>query len=95
MARARREPEDGTISSVTHDGRGIVAGDGKKVFVAGALEGESVRFMRRKRRRNFDEAELLEVLDPSPDSAKRSVVAAAARYSMSAPRSSAKSNHSR
>jgi len=67
MARSRRrEPETGRIDSVTHDGRGIVSMDGKKVFVAGALAGEEVRFQRRKRRRNFDEAELLEVIEPSP-----------------------------
>jgi 23S rRNA (uracil1939-C5)-methyltransferase len=54
------------IEAVTHDGRGIAAVEGKKVFVAGALEGEEVRFIRRKRRRKFDEAELLEVLVPSP-----------------------------
>lgn len=59
---AKREPEDAVIESVTHDGRGIAAVSGKKVFVAGALAGEKVRFIRRKRRRNFDEAELLEVL---------------------------------
>jgi 23S rRNA (uracil1939-C5)-methyltransferase len=62
-----REPETAMIDAVTHDGRGITATDGKKVFVAGALAGEEVRFMRRKRRRNFDEAELLEVLQASPD----------------------------
>ena len=67
MARKQREAETGLIVSVTHDGRGIVAGDGKKVFVAGALAGERVRYVRRKRRRNFDEAELLEVLEPSAD----------------------------
>jgi 23S rRNA (uracil1939-C5)-methyltransferase len=50
---------------VSHDGRGIAAVTGKKVFVAGALQGETVRFQRRKRRRNFDEAELLEVIEPS------------------------------
>ena len=66
MARRRREPEVATIESATHDGRGIAAVTGKKVFVAGALEGETVRFQRRKRRRNYDEAELLEVLEPSP-----------------------------
>lgn len=37
------------------------------MFVAGALDGERVRFRRRKFRRNFDEAELLEVLEASPD----------------------------
>ena len=67
MARRRREPETARIDSFTHDGRGIVAGAGKTVFVAGALAGEQVRFQRRKSRRNFDEAELLEVLEPSPD----------------------------
>ena len=67
MAREKREPELGIIAAATHDGRGIVSGEGKKVFVAGALPGEKVRFVRRKRRRNFDEAELLEVLEASPE----------------------------
>ena len=68
MARKkRREPETAEIIAVAHDGRGIAATDGKKVFVAGALEGETVTFMRRKFRRNFDEAELLEVHERSPE----------------------------
>ncbi|MEE4161240.1 MAG: 23S rRNA (uracil(1939)-C(5))-methyltransferase RlmD [Woeseiaceae bacterium] len=67
MRGKRREPETATIAGATHDGRGIAATDGKKVFVAGALPGETVRFIRRKRRRNFDEAELLEVLEPSAE----------------------------
>ncbi len=65
MARKKRGPETAVIESVTHDGRGIAAVTGKKVFVAGALCGETVVFQRRKRRRNFDEAELLEVLEAS------------------------------
>lgn len=60
-----RQAETARIGAVTHDGRGIAAVEGKKVFVAGALGGEEVRFMRRKRRRNYDEAELLEVLEPA------------------------------
>jgi 23S rRNA (uracil1939-C5)-methyltransferase len=68
MARKkRREPETATIESATHDGRGIAAVSGKKVFVAGALPGETVEFIRRKSRRNFDEAELLQVIEPSED----------------------------
>ncbi|MGB5510104.1 MAG: 23S rRNA (uracil(1939)-C(5))-methyltransferase RlmD [Woeseiaceae bacterium] len=67
MARRKREPETALIQSVTHDGRGIAQTDGKKVFVAGALSGETVQFIRRKSHRNFDEAELLEVLDASPE----------------------------
>jgi 23S rRNA (uracil1939-C5)-methyltransferase len=67
MARSKRQPETATISSVTHDGRGIADTSGKKVFVAGALGGEEVRFVRRKSRRNFDEAELLHVITASPE----------------------------
>lgn len=65
--RKRREPETATITGVTHDGRGIADTEGKKVFVAGALEGETVTYQRRKFRRNFDEAELLEVHEASAD----------------------------
>ncbi len=65
--RKQREPETATIESATHDGRGIAAVSGKKVFVAGALPGETVEFIRRKSRRNFDEAELLEVIEASDD----------------------------
>ncbi|MDH3620736.1 MAG: 23S rRNA (uracil(1939)-C(5))-methyltransferase RlmD [Gammaproteobacteria bacterium] len=68
MARKkRREPETATIGGATHDGRGIADVEGKKVFVAGALEGETVTYKRRKFRRNFDEAELLEIHEASPE----------------------------
>ena len=66
-AQLMREADTARIDAVTHDGKGIAATSGKKVFVAGALEGEEVRFRRRKKRRNYDEAELLEVLSPSPE----------------------------
>ena len=65
--KKQREPETATIESATHDGRGIAAVSGKKVFVAGALPGETVEFIRRKSRRNFDEAELLTVIEASDD----------------------------
>ncbi len=66
MTRRRREPETAKINSVTHDGKGIASLDGKKAFVAGALAGETVRFVRRKSHRNYDECELLEVIEASP-----------------------------
>lgn len=53
------------MRAVTHEGHGIADGPGKTAFVAGALEGELVRFVRRRKRRNYDEAELLEVIEPS------------------------------
>ena len=39
---------------------------GKTVFVAGALPGERVRFRRRSFHKSHDEAELVEMLEPSP-----------------------------
>jgi 23S rRNA (uracil1939-C5)-methyltransferase len=63
----KREPEMAIIDALTHDGRGIAAIEGKKVFVAGALPGEQVRVVRHKIRRGHDEADLLEVLVPSQE----------------------------
>src|SRR5690606_17443898 len=62
----RSEPETVTVGAMSQDGRGIAAIGGKKVFVPGALRGETVRILRRRRHRHFDEAELLDVLEPSP-----------------------------
>ena len=68
MARKkRREPETGAIVGVTHDGRGIADTEGKKAFVAGALEGEVVTFVRRKSHKNFDDAELLDIHEASAE----------------------------
>ena len=66
----KRSPETAYIVASAHDGRGIADVEGKKVFVAGALEGEEVLFQRRKRRRKYDEAELLEVIQSSKDRIK-------------------------
>jgi len=52
------------VAGLTHQGEGVVHG-GKTAFVAGALPGERIRFRRTRRRRQHDEAELLEVLEPS------------------------------
>jgi 23S rRNA (uracil1939-C5)-methyltransferase len=54
------------VVGLTHDGEGVVR-DGKTVFVAGALPGESIRFRRIRRHRQHDDAELLEVLEPAPE----------------------------
>ena len=55
------------IASLTHDGRGVARVDGKTVFVDGALPGETVMAARGRKHRRYDEATLLEVLEPSPD----------------------------
>lgn len=75
---AKREPETAVIEAMSQDGRGIAAIDGKKVFVPGGLHGETVRILRRRSKRNFDEAELVDVLSPSP----RRIVPRCAVYSV-------------
>ena len=58
-------PEEAQVEGLTHEGEGVVHG-GKTAFVAGALPGERIRFQRRRRHRQHDDAELLEVLHASP-----------------------------
>jgi len=59
------EPQQVTIDSMSHEGRGIAKVNGKTVFVFGALTGETVRIQVLKRTRNFDQATTLEVIEPS------------------------------
>jgi 23S rRNA (uracil1939-C5)-methyltransferase len=61
------EIHEADIVDLAHDGRGVARLDGKTVFIDGALPGERVRFRVIKRRRQLDEAGLVEVLKPSPD----------------------------
>ena len=64
--RSERPIELATIRDVTTDGRGVADVPGKTVFVDGALSGETVRFQRLKKRKNFDSAGLIEVVEASP-----------------------------
>ncbi len=68
MSRGKREPlrETLAIDSAAHDGRGIAHVDGKVVFVSGALPGERVVALRRPRRRGFDEATAVEIIESAP-----------------------------
>lgn len=61
MARSPATVEAATVTSLSHDGRGVTHIDGKTVFVAGALPGEEIELRRRARHRSFDEAELVDV----------------------------------
>lgn len=54
------------ITALSHDGRGIARLDGKAMFIEDALPGESVRFRIHRRRREYDEAQVTEVLQASP-----------------------------
>ena len=52
---------------LTHDGRGVARIDDKTVFVSDALPGERVTLQRTARRRSFDEARLVAVIEPSAE----------------------------
>ncbi len=60
-------PQEALIVGLAHDGRGIARIDGKVVFVQGALPGETVMLRVLRRRRQLDEAALVEVLTASPE----------------------------
>ncbi|MFT5064021.1 MAG: 23S rRNA (uracil1939-C5)-methyltransferase [Gammaproteobacteria bacterium] len=61
------EPQIGLIEDMTHEGNGITRLEGKTVFVAGALTGEKVKYQQVKHGKTYDEADLVEVLEASPD----------------------------
>ena len=58
--------EIGAVVDLTHAAEGVVR-EGKTAFVSGALTGERVSFRRRSFHKSHDEAELVEVLEASPD----------------------------
>lgn len=65
--RAEQPVEAAVIRDITTDGRGIAGVAGKTVFVDAAITDEFVRFKRRRRRKSYDEADLIEVLRASPE----------------------------
>jgi len=56
-----------TVVDLDHAGRGVARLEGKAVFVSGALPGEQVRLKRTRLHARYDEALLLEILEPSPE----------------------------
>lgn len=62
-----RSPRQGLVIDLTHDGRGVLRSEGKATFVADALPGEEIVYALNRRKRSFDEGQLLEVLVASPD----------------------------
>lgn len=66
--KTRPKPEaDVEITNLSHDGRGVARIGEKIVFVIGALPGERARIRVVRGHRHFDEAEVIELLDRSPD----------------------------
>jgi 23S rRNA (uracil1939-C5)-methyltransferase len=54
------------VHSLSHEGRGIAAVDGKTTFVEGALPDEIVKYRLFKKHRHYDEAACCEILTASP-----------------------------
>ena len=55
------------IDSIAQGGRGVARANGYVVFVSGALPGDRVRARLTKAKRDFAEAQAVELIDPSPD----------------------------
>ncbi len=62
-----REVQPATIDGFTHGGEGVARLEGKAVFVAGTLPGERVLLRVTDDRKRWARAELVEVLEASPD----------------------------
>ena len=57
-----------TITSLGNNVGGISSAEGRRtIFVRGALPGETIRCRITTRKKNLDEAELLDIIEPSPD----------------------------
>src|SRR5438874_9753222 len=67
-ARPKRGEElELEVDSLAHGGRGVARANGYVVFVSGALPGDRVRARLTKAKRDFAEAQAVELIDPSPD----------------------------
>jgi 23S rRNA (uracil1939-C5)-methyltransferase len=58
--------ETGIVAALSQEGEGIVRG-GRAAFVPGALPGETIRFERRRSHRQYDEARLEQIIEPSAE----------------------------
>jgi len=55
-----------TIEKIIPEGKSLAHIDGKSIFIWGGLEGEKVKIQIYKNKKNYSEARLIEVLEPSP-----------------------------
>ena len=58
--------KEAVIVDLLLDGRGVADQEGKKVFIPFTITGERVSYEPRKKKKKFDEARLLEIIEPAP-----------------------------
>jgi 23S rRNA (uracil1939-C5)-methyltransferase len=63
----RGQELDLRVASLAYGGAGVARLEGYVVFVSGAVPGDRVRAVVKKRKRGYAEARTVEVLEPSPD----------------------------
>ncbi|MBI3547164.1 MAG: 23S rRNA (uracil(1939)-C(5))-methyltransferase RlmD [Gammaproteobacteria bacterium] len=56
-----------TVASFSHDGRGVARLQGKAIFIDGALPGERVHFRYLNKHKSYDEGEVIDILESSPN----------------------------
>ncbi len=58
-------PEVARVIDLSHDGAGVAKLGDRPIFVPGALPGERIRLLPRKRRRQYQLGDLIEIVEPS------------------------------
>lgn len=61
------QPLTARVESLDHEGRGVAHVDGKAVFIQGALPRERVEYQPSRKKKNFETATLLRILQSSSD----------------------------
>lgn len=64
--RLSKTPVQASIDNFSHDGRGIARLSGKTTFIDGALPDEIVMFQYTRKKNDYDEGFLLNIIEPSP-----------------------------
>lgn len=65
--RCRSGPHEAVVDALNEDGRGVARVDGKVTFIDGALPGERVLYCVEKRKRHYDHAWTVQILESSPE----------------------------
>ncbi len=60
-------PITAQVNGLSHEGRGITSINGKVTFLLGGLPGETVKFIYQKKHGQYDEGQVTEVLESSPE----------------------------